>query len=96
MRLAGVVCGLALLACLLACGGGVGKAPPVRAEVRRALQGKTAEDVRRVMGRPEWTTDSEGGRMWYYRRGAIDPETGRAGGVWVHFGPDGRVAEVDF
>ena len=67
-----------------------------RDELRQQLAGKTRDEVRGVLGRP---IDEDAGpdHHWDYRNASRDPAIGRPDlMVHVHFGPDGRVSEVDF
>lgn len=79
-------------------GPGRGPAPAVvpREEFRKALLGKTPDEVIRAVGRPEDTTDDGGRQMWTYRGRTKDPVTGNVdSAAFVHF-KGGRVSSVDY
>lgn len=89
---------------------GCGKAPPAppavqpakpdpvtREEFKKAVEGKTPDEVVEAVGKPDQTSESGGRKYWYYDRRTTDPTTGKTDArAQVVFGEDGRVRSVNF
>jgi hypothetical protein len=59
-----------------------------REEFRRAFQGKTPEEVVRILGRPDSADESPRHQQWTWYAQVRNPITGKAESGWLNFEPD--------
>lgn len=81
-------------------GGGtatVKKQLPTREELRTKLMGKTKEEVKAMLGKPNDTKEKNAGNYWIYENIARDPVSEQVDFLtWVRFDDKDRVREVDY
>lgn len=107
MRATAILLAVVFAGLCLACGGaGTGErsaessAPAKkiygREEFRKAITGKTPDEVIKAVGKPDSTQDSGGGSTWYYNKATKDPVTDKVDYSAQVVFEGGRVSQVNY